>query len=260
MVLDILLNNLPIIILAGAPLLLYYYITYRANYWNRKNIANVPATPLLGNLKDVILFKKSAADKMIELYNHKNAINSDILGIHIFHKPTLIVRDPELIKQILVKDFNNFANRHSNSDEHSDSLGSSMLFLIRNPIWKQMRARLTPVFTSGRMKSMFHLINDIGNELNSYMKSIILDKKTDSTTIELKELCALFTTDVIASCAFGVQANSLKNPEAEFRKNGRKVFDFNWKRALEFSSIFYLPEIVPFFRFKVFFSFFLLNV
>lgn len=231
---------------------LYKYLVNKSSYWNHKNIPNVPAPPLIGNLKDVVLLRKSVAEQIVDIYNHKNVRHSDIAGIHIFHKSALVIRDPGLIKQILVKDFGNFANRHSNSDEHSDILGSSNLFICRNPLWRQMRVRLTHVFTSGRMKSMFHLVNQVGIELNSFMEKIPLNPITKMASLELREVCALYTTDVIASCAFGVQANSLKDPNADFRKYGREIFNFTFLRAFEFSSIFFLPEIVPLFRFKVF--------
>ena len=45
------------------------------------------------------------------------------------------------------------------------------------------------------------------------------------------ELLARFTTDVIGTCAFGVQCNSLKNPDAEFRTMGREVFNATPLRA-----------------------------
>ena len=41
-----------------------------------------------------------------------------------------------------------------------------------------------------------------------------------------------YTTDVIASCAFGINGNSLKDPNAEFRMYARKIFDFSVRKAL----------------------------
>lgn len=43
--------------------------------------------------------------------------------------------------------------------------------------------------------------------------------------IKVSEWLARFTTDIIGSCAFGVEFSSLKNPQSEFRRMGRKIFE-----------------------------------
>lgn len=55
---------------------------------------------------------------------------------------------------------------------------------------------------------------------------------------------------------FWVRANSLAQPNSEFRKHGRAIFDFNWYRAVEFMSLFYLPSVATFFKFKVIIKYF----
>lgn len=112
-----------------------------------------------------------------------------------------------------------------------------------------MRARLTSTFTSGKMKKMFYLMNDIGDQLNDYMQT--MSDKRKLFTAEMKDLCGKYTTDVIATCAFGVQANSIKDPNSEFRVNGKKITNFTWWRGLEFNTFFFLPEVVRLFRFRV---------
>ncbi|KAL0268095.1 UNVERIFIED_CONTAM: hypothetical protein PYX00_010167 [Menopon gallinae] len=38
-------------------------------------------------------------------------------------------------------------------------------------------------------------------------------------------MLARFTTDVISSCAFGIETKSLDNPDSEFRKYGKRIFE-----------------------------------
>lgn len=52
--------------------------------------------------------------------------------------------------------------------------------------------------------------------------------------VDIRELAAKFTTDVIGSCAFGLSMNSLADEDSEFRKMGRKIFKPDWRNMLRF--------------------------
>lgn len=124
------------------------------------------------------------------------------------------------------------------SDVHNDMIGGASLFFIKNPAWKSLRARLTPIFTIGRMKQMYGLMHAIGEEFNEYLLSMPLDEKTQTIRLEFRDIFARFSVDNIASCAFGIQANSMRDPENEFGMSSRKMFDFTLYRAFEFTSIY----------------------
>lgn len=82
--------------------------------------------------------RKSAGVVVGEL--HKQAADEDdVIGFYILHKPFLLVRNPELIKQMLIKDFHIFPNRHFSGQSTADKIGSSGLFAISNPEWKYLR-------------------------------------------------------------------------------------------------------------------------
>jgi hypothetical protein len=83
---------------------------------------------------------------------------------------------------------------------------------------------------------MFPLINICGEQLSQYIERS--DKQ-----IETKEVAGKYATDVITTCAFGIESNSLLNPNAEFREFGRKIFDFSVYRSFEFMSAFMLPFV-----------------
>lgn len=47
--------------------------------------------------------------------------------------------------------------------------------------------------------------------------------ENSTTEIEMREFTAKFTTDVIGSCAFGLQFNSMREDSSDFRRMGHKV-------------------------------------
>jgi hypothetical protein len=59
-----------------------------------------------------------------------------------------------------------------------------------------------------------------------------------------------FTTDVIASCAFGINGNSLKDPDSEFGRRTRTVSDFSVQKGLVMIMAFFAPYLNKIFRLK----------
>lgn len=59
--------------------------------------------------------------------------------------------------------------------------------------------------------------------------------------MDMKELCAMYTTDMIGTTGYGLKVNYWNNPDAEYRKNGHKIFTFNLLRSMEMTSAFFAP-------------------
>jgi len=77
----------------------------------------------------------------------------------------LLIRDLELVKNILVKDFQYFIDHVISFDEKLDPLGCKGFFAMKGQLWRHWRINLTPAFTSGKMKMMFYLVDTCGKEL-----------------------------------------------------------------------------------------------
>lgn len=87
-----------------------------------------------------------------------------------------------------------------------------------------MRATLSPAFTGSKMRQMFAFVSEVGQQTAKSMRDEISSGGNNS--FEFKELSRKFTVDVIASCAFGIEVNSFKNPENDFHRIAKKVSDF----------------------------------
>lgn len=59
---------------------------------------------------------------------------------YIGFTPAILIRDPKLIKDILVKDFKYFRNRGYNYDTNYNKLAANLFASDKN--WKEMRAKL----------------------------------------------------------------------------------------------------------------------
>lgn len=102
----------PIEILCGIGvtiLALYYYFTLTYDFWISRGVPGPRPIPLFGNVKDVMLTKLSMADYLTKIYNEYK--DARMIGVFSRKTPALVLRDPELIKDVLIKDFTKFADR-----------------------------------------------------------------------------------------------------------------------------------------------------
>lgn len=228
--------------------LVYFLLTRNYKYWAKRGVLEIPRTPLLGNFADCFFLKKAPCEFLQDLYDRSKGL--PYMGFYIFNKPYFLARDPELLKYILVKDFHAFEDRHANADSKRDRLGYANVFLIKNPAWKILRNKLSPIFTSGKLKRMFDLMVLIGKDLENCLNSI--STGDEGKEVEMKNLCANFTTDMIASTAFGLKANSLSDEQAPLRLIGKSIFDYNVIRSFELTISFFLPEYIKYTRPKFF--------
>lgn len=106
-----------------------------------------------------------------------------------------------------------------------------------------MRATLSPAFTGSKMRQMFQFVTEVGQQTAKSMRDEISGGGENS--FEFKELSRKFTVDVIASCAFGIEVNSFKNPDNDFHRIAKKVSDFSSvKVGLKMLAFMTIPKIM----------------
>ena len=202
----------------------YIYFKWSFTYWKKRHVPYTEPIFPFGNFIDMVLTRKSigvvCADIYKKLEGHKYG------GAYLFTRPRFFVRDPDFIKDILVKDFSTFHDRGLYMNEEIEPL-SGHLFFLRGMKWRNLRVKLTPTFTSGKLKMMFQRLVECGQGLQTCLEKV----GEKGEVIEIKDVLARFSTDIISSCAFGIECNCLKNENAEFRQWGRKVFEPSLKRV-----------------------------
>ena len=205
---------------------LYFYVNNKFSYFKNKNIpANSFSFPnILGDLSGAGTKKHftSCINDVYEKFKNKGAV----VGFFTMMTPQFLLTDLDLIKTVLIKDFNIFTDRGVYFNEEDDPL-SAHLFSIEGEKWKSLRTKLSPTFTSGKMKMMYATIAEKGQELIE-----VLDKSIRSGPIEMKDISVRFTIDVISSCAFGLENHALRDKNSEIQRMASEVFTMKGIRIL----------------------------
>lgn len=101
--------------IAAVILAFYYFFTSTLDFWKSRGVCGPRPIPGFGNLKDVLLGKLTMSGYLMKLYNDYK--HEPLIGIFAMRTPVLIVKDPDLIKDIFIKDFSTFADRGTTTHE-----------------------------------------------------------------------------------------------------------------------------------------------
>lgn len=229
---------------------MWYWAYEKKNYWKNRNIPHIESPLLLGHFYKTVLLKESNINTLTYLYDHPNATGNPFVGINVFHKPAILLREPELIKRVLIKDFKYFTNRHVGADPIHDPIAGLNLFQINTPQWRELRNKLSPIFTSGKMKQMFYMVENVGNALNETVTNLV---KLGKPIVEIRTLLARYTIDSISIVAFGTDSRCLEDPEtSEFLKEAQNSFQVRYIDKVAGHLVFFFSGIMKMFNMKTF--------
>ncbi|XP_055378932.1 cytochrome P450 6A1-like [Condylostylus longicornis] len=204
-------------------ILVYVWLKIRFTYWKRKKVPYLEPEIPYGNLKGVGS-KVMIGERFRELYKAGKKLNHPFVGIYMLISPSALIIDLDLMKKMYIKDFQYFHDRDIYHNEEDDPLSAHLLSLT-GVKWRNLRPKFSPTFTSGKMKFMFTTVLKVGEKLVEFLEESIQNSKSDRAELQMKEVFSRFTTDVIGTCAFGIECNSLKDPNGEFRRYGRKIIE-----------------------------------
>lgn len=151
----------------------------------------------------------------------------------------MVVRDPDLLKYLAVKKFDHFPDHSNNIDPDCDPMFGKNLLALKGDRWRDMRATLSPAFTSSKMKALFSFMIECAEEFTKYF-----EKEGDGIIeIEMKDAFRRYTNDIIASAVFGIKINSLINRKNDFFEMGKSLTKFGVLRTLKFFALSSIPTI-----------------
>ncbi|XP_001870709.2 probable cytochrome P450 9f2 [Culex quinquefasciatus] len=217
--------------LAVVAILVWFYhrLTRVYGYFHEKPIPSMAARPMFGSTKPVLTKKCSFNEFIKKIYDQYEGVKC--FGLFDANQRFFVLRDPELIKKVAVKDFDHFVDRRpmfgDRTSENSNIMFLKTLVGLKDQRWKDMRGTLSPAFTGSKMRAMFELIT----EYSERMVQVVRGEAAESGYVdqEMKDFFRRIANDIIATCAFGLQVESFKNRDNEFFTMGKEMLNF--KRA-----------------------------
>ncbi|KAK4874016.1 hypothetical protein RN001_013376 [Aquatica leii] len=206
---------------------------------------HITPLPILGNSSKILFRQTSILDYSHDLY--KTFSHERYYGSHQFNSPVLHIKDIDLIKKITVKSFDQFVDRNGSITEDVDPLIGKSLLNLKGQRWRDMRAILSPSFTSSKMKMMFELISECAKEFTKYFE------KQNKTLfeVEMKDIFTRYTNDAIATVAFGFKCNSVENENNEFYKMAKEATKFSGTAFLKFFLYSCIPKLSKFLKLRL---------
>ncbi|XP_035430624.2 cytochrome P450 6B6-like [Spodoptera frugiperda] len=203
------------IILAVAIVVLiltYLRGRYNENYWRKRGTVFYKRNKTFGPLLEFMTGERPLFQVFNELYWRYE--NEPVVGMGSLDSPVLYVKDPTNIQFITQTNFQNFSHRGITVLEE-DYLANNVLFL-HGPKWKVIRQKLTPIFTTTKLKNMFYIIDKSAQDFVEHLKQHPEKLKGDTY-----EHLSHFCTAALAAAVFGISTKSTF--DSPFREMARQA-------------------------------------
>lgn len=219
-------------------------VKQRYRYWKDRGIPYIEPSFPKGNL-GILKESEHLFELPKRIYLELKGKGKPLGGVFVTIKPAAIVLDLDIVKTMLVKDFQHFQDRGFYINERDDPIGANLLTIKGDP-WKKLRLKLSPTFTNSKMKLMLPIMMETSEK---FIKRLDEDIKKNNE-LELGDYLSCFAIDIIGSCGFGIDCNSLNNPNTDFLRMGKKVFSHTKGRFLKKLFVTLFPNLAYKLRIK----------
>jgi len=123
--------------------------------------------------------------------------------------PIIVTSDLEILEQVFIKQFSNFAARKYAPHQYSDNSVPDLL-LSSKETWRRLRSIISPTFSQAKMRELFPLLQMCSDGF------LRLVEENCEEEMNVAEYFDRLTMDTIWNCAFGVDIDSQNNPNNPF--------------------------------------------
>ncbi|UJR23765.1 hypothetical protein I4U23_026742 [Adineta vaga] len=197
-------------------LVAYYVYNLRTNnIFCRIGMPSPTPIPLLGEMFNAI--RKGLYGNDVDLVRKYGKV----IGIFEGSTPVILLSEPDLLRNVLIKDSHVFINRRT-MDGVTGILDYG-LTALKDEHWKNARSIVSPTFSSAKLKTMYGLMNEVSEVYNKRL----LEYADKQEMFDIKQLNGQFTLDNIATCLFGIETNSLQNENVTLINHLKAFFSFS---------------------------------
>nr|AIW79993.1 cytochrome P450 CYP427A1 [Nilaparvata lugens] len=218
----------------------YVYCEWLYGYWKRKNVPHEKATSIIyGSIRKIFKAEESQGIFFKDIYD--SFPGEPFVGFYEFQRPSLLLRDPEVVKKVLTENFNSFHKNGVYTNEKEDSFFSRNPFVLAGAEWKEARSKLTQALTVNKLK----FIPESVSKMYPSMKTF-LDEANDN--IEAYELGTNITSGMAASWSWGIEDSGFTKTKSYVREIAQKFVDVFIGTDSSMQLIHINPWFTPLFR------------
>ncbi|CAK8684876.1 unnamed protein product [Clavelina lepadiformis] len=210
-------------LLISVVVLIRFYIHKKWQFFKNRNIPH--DQPSLLGLGSFIAFMGDPDAMVTYDLEHKQKYGP-VFGVYFWLSPILVICDPEILKQIFIKEFSTFPNRQNKFLKVNGKEMNASLLSTTGDQWKRIRSTLTPTFSSAKLKAMMGIIEQCSDEASKSLKMVA---DTKGGRFDAKETFGRLSLDVICSAAFSANVHSQEGEETpKIVQMAKKAFDISF--------------------------------
>ncbi|XP_064612401.1 cytochrome P450 3A9-like [Liolophura sinensis] len=193
-------------------------------------------TPFVGNLLEM---------------NAKGILDTDAAHVKTYgrchvtwigRRPLINIADPDIVKQICIKEFPKFVNRPVLVP--LSPVQNAMVSVLKDDHWKFVRSILSPAFSSGKMRKMVPLIQICLDRLTENLTELSKSGKS----FEVKSVMGGLSMEVIGAVGFGIETDVQKDLNDRFLTMAKRVFEENALTKIPVMMSLFFPFLKPIFQ------------
>nr|CAD7440166.1 unnamed protein product [Timema bartmani] len=217
-------------LLGGVIFLLYVLFTRHYNYWMKLGVPHIPPSVFRTNI--IPLLRHGTPGRLKQLYREHEGL--DFVGVFLYDRPILLLRDPGLVRTVLVDDSDVFAGRSVDLEESWD-----LKSLLLPETWWSTREVLDSSFSPDGLEMAFPRLRRCGHDIIERLHGLA----NSGEVFEVRELTIRHTIDVLSSCAFGIQADSFQEPEGTLARLLRTYLEPNTWESFKIKVCSFSPSL-----------------